>query len=187
MSQEWAAKELAGIDLGDARLNQRSLTLLDRLADKPTASIPHACNGWAETQAAYRFLAQEDIGWKDILAPHFTCTQQRMQGRPVVLCIQDTTELDFHGQQTEGLGTLSFAAQRGMYLHPTYAVSPEREPIPKQPPSLNTVVRLIASFGGFLGRKGDGEPGVKTIWTGLQMVMDFAAGIRAYKAGEICV
>ena len=62
-----------------------------------------------------------------------------------------------------------------------------RKPIPKQPPSLNTVVRLIASFGGFLGRKGDGEPGVKTIWTGLQRVMDFAAGIRAYKAGEICV
>jgi hypothetical protein len=62
-----------------------------------------------------------------------------------------------------------------------------REPIPKQPLSLNTVVRLIASFGGFLGRKGDGEPGVKTIWTGLQRVMDFAAGIRAYKAGEICV
>jgi len=62
-----------------------------------------------------------------------------------------------------------------------------RKPIPKQPPSLNTVVRLIASFGGFLGRKGDGEPGVKTIWTGLQRVMDFAAEIRAYKAGEICV
>jgi hypothetical protein len=129
MSQEWAEKELAGIDLGDARLNKRSVTLLDRLADKPTASIPHACNGWAETQAAYRFLAQEEIGWEDILAPHFNCTQQRMQGRPVVLCIQDTTELNFNGQQTEGLGTLSFAAQRGMYLHPTYAVSPEREPL----------------------------------------------------------
>jgi hypothetical protein len=62
-----------------------------------------------------------------------------------------------------------------------------RKPIPKQPPSLNTVVRLIASFGSFLGCKGDGEPGVKTIWTRLQRVMDFAARIRAYKAGEICV
>ncbi|MCA2598556.1 MAG: hypothetical protein IM520_13495, partial [Microcystis sp. M29BS1] len=28
-------------------------------------------------------------------------------------------------------------------------------------------VRMIASLGGFLGRKGDGEPGVKTIWLGL--------------------
>ena len=34
MSQDWAAQELAGIDLGDARLNKRSVTLLDRLADK---------------------------------------------------------------------------------------------------------------------------------------------------------
>jgi hypothetical protein len=114
---------------GRCTAQQGSVTLLDRLADKPTASIPHACDGWAETQAAYRFLAQEDIGWEDILSPHFGCTQQRMQGRPVVLCIQDTTELDFNGQQTEGLGALSFAAQRGMYLHPTYAVSPEREPL----------------------------------------------------------
>ena len=69
-----------------------------------------SCNGWAETQAAYRFLAQEDISWEDILAPHFSCTQERMQGRPVALCIRDTTELNFNGQQTEGLGTLSFAA-----------------------------------------------------------------------------
>ena len=61
-----------------------------------------------------------------------------------------------------------------------------RKPIPKEPP-LNIVIRLIASFGGFLGRKGDGEPGVKTIWSGLQKVMGFAAGIRSYKAGEICV
>ena len=27
-------------------------------------------------------------------------------------------------------------------------------------------------LGGFLARKGDGEPGVKTIWIGLQRVMD---------------
>ena len=129
MSQGWAAQELSGIDLGDARLNKRSVILLDRLADKPTASIPNACNGWAETQAAYRFLAQEEIGWEDILAPHFACTHERMQNRPVVLCLQDTTELDFNGQEIGGLGTLSYAAQRGMYLHPTYAVSPEREPL----------------------------------------------------------
>ncbi len=129
MGSEWAKEELSEINLGDARLNKREVTLLDRLGEKPTASIPNACNGWAETQAAYRFLAQEEVKWKDILAPHFACTHQRMRGRSVVLCIQDSTELDFHGQQMRGLGTLSYDAQRGMYLHPTYAVSPEREPL----------------------------------------------------------
>lgn len=79
VSQHWSEKELSGIDLGDARLNKRSVKLLERLGDKPTASIPAACKGWAETYAAYRFFAQEEIGWEDILAPHFKCTLQRMK------------------------------------------------------------------------------------------------------------
>jgi hypothetical protein len=53
-----------------------------------------------------------------------------------------------------------------------------KTPLPKGPARLNNVVRLIARLGGFLGRKGDGEPGVKTIWLGLQRVMDFTAGIK---------
>ncbi|MBS1191953.1 MAG: transposase [Rhodocyclaceae bacterium] len=52
-----------------------------------------------------------------------------MQQHPVILCLQDTTELDFNGQRIAGLGPLSFEAQRGMYLHPTYAVTPAREPL----------------------------------------------------------
>ncbi|MDJ0550915.1 MULTISPECIES: IS4 family transposase, partial [unclassified Microcystis] len=35
-------------------------------------------------------------------------------------------------------------------------------------------VRMIASLGGFLGRKGDGEPGVKTIWLGLRRLHDIS-------------
>jgi hypothetical protein len=46
-----------------------------------------------------------------------------------VLCIADTTELDFNGQEMEGAGPLSYEVQRGMYLHPTYAVTPDREPL----------------------------------------------------------
>ena len=48
---------------------------------------------------------------------------------PVILCIQDTTELDFNGQETEGLGRLSYDAQRGMYLHPTLCITPDRIPL----------------------------------------------------------
>lgn len=45
---------------------------------------------------------------------------------------------------------------------------------PVSPPSLNTCVRWIAQLGGFLARKGDGEPGVKTLWQGLQRLHDIA-------------
>jgi hypothetical protein len=43
--------------------------------------------------------------------------------------LQDTTELDFNGQSIDGLGPLSYEAQRGLYVHPTYAVSTDREPL----------------------------------------------------------
>ena len=38
---------------------------------------------------------------------------------------------------------------------------------PAKPPSLRDAVLWIAKLGGFLGRKCDGEPGVKTIWRGM--------------------
>ncbi|MCB1778489.1 MAG: transposase [Candidatus Competibacteraceae bacterium] len=46
----WAAAELGGADLGDARLNRRLVRVAERLGAQPNASIPVACNGWAETQ-----------------------------------------------------------------------------------------------------------------------------------------
>lgn len=44
------------------------------------------------------------------------------------------------------------------------------------PPSLHEAVVMIARLGGFLARKGDGEPGVKTIWRGLRRLHDIASG-----------
>lgn len=128
-SVSWAAREFEEIDLGDERLNKRTVLLAECMAANPLASIPQACGSWAQTQAAYRYLAQDEISWSDILEPHWQSAQVRMRAHPVVLCIQDTTELDFNGQRIAGLGPLSYEAQRGMYVHPTYAVTPEREPL----------------------------------------------------------
>lgn len=44
-----------------------------------------------------------------------------------------------------------------------------RNPVPPtQPPSLREATRMVATLGGFLGRKSDGEPGTKSLWLGLQ-------------------
>lgn len=126
---EWAMDEFSTAELGDGRLTKRLIKLADRFADKPTASIPGACGDWAETQGAYRFLSQKKVNWEKILGPHLASTETRMRQYPVVLCLQDTTELDFNGQEIFGLGPLSYEAQRGMYLHPTYVVTPQREPL----------------------------------------------------------
>ena len=125
----WAATEFESIDLGDPRRNRRAIRLVERLSANPTASIPQACGDWADTIAAYRFFGNDEVQWADILAPHIESSTARMAAHPVVLCIQDTTELDFNGQEVNCLGPLSYEAQRGMYVHPTYAVSTSREPL----------------------------------------------------------
>jgi hypothetical protein len=47
--------------------------------------------------------------------------------------------------------------------------------LPSAPPSLRQATRLLASLGGFLGRKSDGEPGTQTLWLGLQRLDDLTA------------
>ena len=41
------------------------------------------------------------------------------------------------------------------------------KPPPKKTPRLLEVIVMIAKIGGFIGRKGDGFPGTKTLWQGL--------------------
>ena len=130
----WAAEEFSGADLGDARLDKRLVRIVETFADKPTASIPEACGDWGATQAAYRFFNQalneaRPLEWQQILNPHRDATIERMRQYPLVLCLQDTTELNFNGQQIKGLGPLSYESQRGMYLHPTYVVTPNHVPL----------------------------------------------------------
>jgi hypothetical protein len=49
----------------------------------------------------------------------------------------------------------------------------ERSPEPpKEPPTLNVAMRMVAKLGGFLERKADGPPGTTTLWRGLQRLAD---------------
>ena len=47
--------------------------------------------------------------------------------------------------------------------------------LPKKEPTLVEAMRMVASLGGFQGRKGDGNPGPTVIWRGLQRLSDIAA------------
>ncbi len=124
------AEELAAIDLGDARLNRRARCTLEKLGAHPMESIPTACGGWAETLAAYRLFDHPQVTAQAVLEPHYACTEQRMRAHPRVLCIQDTTEGDYTGKNDiAGLGPLNYETRRGLYLHPTLAVTPERVPL----------------------------------------------------------
>ena len=46
---------------------------------------------------------------------------------------------------------------------------------PEKPPTLRQALRMVATLGGFLGRKSDGDPGTTTLWRGLQYLDAIAA------------
>jgi Transposase Tn5 dimerisation domain len=48
----------------------------------------------------------------------------------------------------------------------------------KTPPTLRQAVRWIARLGGFLGRKQDGEPGLKTLWRRLGVLHHLLEGAQ---------
>lgn len=48
-----------------------------------------------------------------------------------------------------------------------------KKPIPAtEPPTLRDALRMLATLGGFLARKNDGEPGTQTLWLGVQRLSD---------------
>jgi hypothetical protein len=65
--------------------------------------------------------------------------------------------------------------------HSVYAIVKKKSP-PKKPPKLNEMILMIAKLGGFLGRKSDGEPGVKVMWIGIQRMKDFTLAWETFRS-----
>ena len=63
-----------------------------------------------------------------------------------------------------------------------YMIVNKGVPLPSQTPTVYQMIRMIAQLGGFLGRKGDGEPGIKAIWTGWQRMKDYVLAWEIFNA-----
>jgi len=128
----WAAHEFALAPLPDQRLVSRLITMATDFALQPTASIPQACGSWAKTKAAYRFFDHDDVTPEDLLCAHVQATVQRAAAHPLVLCVQDTTSLNYATHpQTKGLGPIGNNRDKtiGLFLHSTLALTPTGQPL----------------------------------------------------------
>jgi hypothetical protein len=126
----WAVTEFGTAALGDTRRTARLVDLAGTLAKRPAASLPESCRDSAQLKAAYRFVENEAITPEAMLAPHQQATRERCAMVPLVLAVQDTTELDYSQHpQTTGLGPLSHPAHQGFHLHTTLAITPDHLPL----------------------------------------------------------
>jgi Transposase DNA-binding/Transposase Tn5 dimerisation domain len=128
--ESWAVTEFAEAELGDARRTQRLIRVATVLAQQPMASLPEACGSAAELKATYRLFDNEAIAPEELLASHVSATYERAVRVPVVLAVQDTTEVDWTAHPaTTGLGPIGHPKHQGLMVHSTLAFTPERVPL----------------------------------------------------------
>ena len=139
----WFDREIAGCSFADERLNKRLRNLLERMGDAMGASIPLACQDWANTKAAYRFFSNERFNEAEILAGHFQSTRGRFAATDgPILVLQDTTEFSYQRERPERIGlthrTTSGKDKAGRYrmhtvcgllMHSSLAVTTEGLPL----------------------------------------------------------
>lgn len=129
---DWTAAEFAAAQLPDQRHCKRLRMMAKSFAQKPTAPIPQACEGWSQAKAAYRFLENEAIEPGAIRQSHHQATLQRVRAHPLVLAIQDTSALNYSTHpSTAGLGPIGSHSAKtiGLLLHSTLAVTPSGQPL----------------------------------------------------------
>lgn len=123
---EWIAYELQAVSLGDKRLDWRLLDSAAKLAAAPGASIPQACDDWADTKATYRLFDNEKTTAEKIRLPHQLRTKSRLSGHKTVLVVQDTSYLDYSQQPAKGgMGPIGTSKQTltGLVMHSALAMT----------------------------------------------------------------
>lgn len=134
----WAEQEFGGAELGDLRLQRRLVDCARVLGTAPGRAFSGAARGErAAVKGHYRLIDMPDdsaVTVPAMLAPHRQRTEQRMMAQPLVLCVQDGTQLNYTGlAQCQGLGSLGTnqtgARSAGLHLHSTLAFTAEGLPL----------------------------------------------------------
>src|SRR5580765_792099 len=125
-SAQWAQEEMAGLDLGDQRLEARAVKILQGRWDHPEKSYAQSFADWGQVQGAYRLVDHpcKQIDLRALLGAHQERTCERMAAEALVLLAQDTTSLNYSGlRKTQGLGKINHEGSLGLHLHSTLALN----------------------------------------------------------------
>jgi hypothetical protein len=121
----WAQLTFGSAALGDRRRTRRLVSLAAAMVRRPDASLPAQLRSLAALKAAYRLLNQPDVTPEALLAPHLLQTRHAAAGHPVVLLLQDTTEVDYSAHpKSRGLGPIGDGRGRGFLLQTVLALLP---------------------------------------------------------------
>lgn len=122
--RSFAEENFAGADLGDQRLTNRLVKIVERMVQHPGGSLPDKMQSPKDLKGLYRFVDNPKATHAEVLEPHYQLTLRRMrQHEGVVLLLQDATELDYTGKKSlTELGQIGNGSRRGYICQNTLAV-----------------------------------------------------------------
>jgi len=142
-ARDWVEQETTGCEFGDRRLDKRFARLVEDLWRNVGQPIPYACQDWANTKAAYRFLSNDKVNEADILSGHFDATRGRaasaceLSKETPLLVLHDTTEFTYKREPFDLVGVtnrIRYSGRTthtvgGILMHSSLAVTTEGVPL----------------------------------------------------------
>ncbi|MCL2641581.1 MAG: IS4 family transposase [Phycisphaerales bacterium] len=123
----WALANFGGATLGNQSRSRRLVALAQVMVENPGMSLPKLLPDWSDLTGAYRLLSNPKVEARGILSPHVALTKREACMHPVVLCVQDSTYLDFTLRTgIKGLGITGDGKGRGLLQHSALAVLPDK-------------------------------------------------------------
>ena len=123
--KSWAEQTFGGVQLHDRRRTRRTVQAASSLAENPLGSLPAQMHTWKETKALYRLLDEPDVTFAALMQPHLQQTREQALSSPVVLLVQDTTDIDLsHRRKISGVGQIGNERGRGFFVQTVLAVRP---------------------------------------------------------------
>src|SRR2546428_9358562 len=124
--KSWAERTFGGVQLHDMRRTSRAVKGPTNLAENPLGSLPAQMHTWKETKAWYRWLDEPDVTCAALRQPHLHQTREQATSAPVVLLVQDTTDIDLsHRRKISGVGQIGNERGRGFFVQAVLAVRPQ--------------------------------------------------------------
>src|SRR5260370_18287452 len=124
-TKSWAEQTFGRVHLNDMRRTRRAVKAATNLAENPLGSLPAQMHTWKETKALYRLLDEPDVTFAALMQPHVQQTREQGTSSPVVLLVQDTTDIDLsHRRKISGVGQIGNERGRGFFVQTVLAVRP---------------------------------------------------------------
>jgi hypothetical protein len=124
--KRWAEQTFGGVQLHDMRRTRRAVKAASKLAENPLGTLPAQMQTWKETKALYRLLDEPDVTFAALMQPHLHQTREQALSSPVVLMVQDTTDIDLsHRHKISGVGQIGNERGRGFFVQTVLAVRQE--------------------------------------------------------------